>query len=210
MNLDLGDTRLLINTALAERLPLQQAAYVLATAYWETARTMKPVRETLANSDAQAIARLDRAFANGGLPWVTRAYWRPDASGRSWFGRGYVQLTHHDNYVKAGQALGINMVADPGVALNADVAAKIIVRGMKEGWFTGQKLGDHINATGARYVKARNIVNGSDKASEIAQLAAQYEALLRADRYGEKAVVAQPAAAANFWARLWALLSGKG
>ena len=36
-------------------------AYLLATAWHETARTMQPVRETLAGSDAQAVARLDRA-----------------------------------------------------------------------------------------------------------------------------------------------------
>ncbi len=45
-------------------------AYVLATAFHETAATMQPVRETRAASDAAAIGRLDRAFSAGRLASV--------------------------------------------------------------------------------------------------------------------------------------------
>jgi hypothetical protein len=45
MNLNLGDTRLIIDACKSAGLLRNQAAYVPATAYWETARTMKPVRE---------------------------------------------------------------------------------------------------------------------------------------------------------------------
>lgn len=57
-------------------------AYMLATTFHETAATMQPVRETLAANDAEAIARLDRAFAAGRLPMVRKPYWRPDADGK--------------------------------------------------------------------------------------------------------------------------------
>ena len=43
MNLDLGDTRLLIEACKTHGLLRNQAAYVLATAYHETAHTMKPL-----------------------------------------------------------------------------------------------------------------------------------------------------------------------
>ena len=39
---------------------LRNLAYILATAYHETARTMQPVRETLATTDAKAKERHDR------------------------------------------------------------------------------------------------------------------------------------------------------
>src|SRR4051812_15033951 len=53
-------------------------AYILATAYHETAYTMQPVRETLAESDARAVEILETAFAAGRLSWVKTPYWRPD------------------------------------------------------------------------------------------------------------------------------------
>ena len=62
--------------AACDGLPVTHAAYVLATAYHETARTMQPVRETLASTDDQAIARLDKAFASGRLKSVKNPYWR--------------------------------------------------------------------------------------------------------------------------------------
>jgi len=40
-------------------------AYVLATAFHETAATMQSVRETLATTDETEIRRLDAAFAAG-------------------------------------------------------------------------------------------------------------------------------------------------
>ena len=104
-------------------LPLRHRAYILATAHHETARTMQPVRETLANSDAQAVARLESAWRKGQLKWVKTPYWRPDARGKSWFGRGYVQLTHRANYERASDRLGIDMVSNPAVAMRPDVAA---------------------------------------------------------------------------------------
>ena len=45
MNMNLGDTRLLIEAGRERGLLRNQMAYVLATAYHETAHTMKPVRE---------------------------------------------------------------------------------------------------------------------------------------------------------------------
>lgn len=178
MNLNLGDTRLIIGECANEGLSLNQAAYVLATAYWETARTMKPVRETLAKSDAQAIARLDRAWIKGQLKWVRSPYWRG-----GFFGRGYVQLTHMANYDKAGAKIGVDLVARPDKALQADVAAKILVKGSNEGWFTGKKLSDYITEARTDWVNARRIINGKDKASTIAKLAGDYATALAADGY---------------------------
>nr|WP_273728097.1 hypothetical protein [Brucella gallinifaecis] len=45
MNMNLGDIRLLIEAGRERGLLRNQMAYVLATAYHETAHTMKPINE---------------------------------------------------------------------------------------------------------------------------------------------------------------------
>lgn len=185
MNLDHGSARLLIETCRKYGCLRNQTAYVLATAHWETAHTLEPVRETLATSDGQAISRLTRAWERGQLPWVKSAYWTG-----GFFGRGFVQLTHRYNYERAGRELGIDLVSDPSRALEPEVAAEVIVRGMLEGWFTGKKLADYVTLKASDYVGARRIVNGTDRARAIAELACEYERALLAEGYGvEKPVV---------------------
>jgi Chitinase class I len=143
-------------------------AYVLATAFHETAGRLQPVRETLASSDDQAIARLERAFQAGKLPQVSTPYWRPDAQGRSWFGRGFVQLTFQRNYQAMGEALGLDLCGNPALAMELSASADILVVGMRDGLFSGRKLGDYFNDKDADWVNARRIVNGLDRADVVA------------------------------------------
>lgn len=164
--------------------PRSHVAYLLATAWHETARTMQPVRETLATSDAQAVARLDRAWKAGKLGQVRVPYWRVDDSGRAWFGRGYVQLTHRDNYRKAAALVGVDLLGDPSLALRPDIAARILVEGCETGLFTGKRLADYLPGD---YVGARRVVNGTDKAHTIAGYARAWEAALAAGGYSEVA-----------------------
>lgn len=178
MNLNLGDTRVILDECANEGLLRKQAAYVLATAYWETGHTMKPVREAHGKTDQQSINRLENAWNKGQLKWVKTPYWRD-----GFFGRGYVQLTHKYNYEKAGAKLGLNMVRDPSLALQSEVAARVLVVGSKEGWFTGKKLSDYISETRTDWVNARRIINGKDKASTISKLAGDYDAALVASGY---------------------------
>jgi hypothetical protein len=184
LDLNLGDTRLIIEECRVQGCTRAQAAYILATAKWETAHTMKPVRETLADNDAQAVGRLDHAWKKGQLPWVSTPYWRT-----GWFGRGYVQLTHRGNYVKAGDKLGVDLVADPSAALRPEVAAPVLVKGMMEGWFTGRALTKYINADRADLHEARRVVNGTDRAKEIAAIAVEYDEALNAEGYGVEPTV---------------------
>lgn len=139
-------------------------AYVLATVFHETGGRMVSVRETFATSDAQAIRRLDAALAAGRLPQVRTPYWR-----QGWFGRGPVQVTHETNYRKVGQALGVDLIANPGLLLDPVVGARSVVVGMVRGLFVArQTLAKHFNATTDNPEAARRIVNGTDKASLIA------------------------------------------
>ena len=179
----------LLDAFIAERTPNQHAAYLLATAWHETARTMLPVRETLADSDAQAIARLDNAYRRGKLRQVGKPYWRPDAHGRSYFGRGDVQLTHPENYRKAGELVGRDLVAQPELALDPEISALILIRGCTRGFFTGKRLADYLPGD---WRGARRVINGLDRADQIADLAkAFYSCLLRAFPEGVGAVMVE-------------------
>lgn len=96
-----------------------------------------------------------------------------------YYGRGYVQLTWDYNYRGMGNALNNRLLYEPELALNADVAYRIMSHGMRRGSFTGRKLADYINAEKTDYVNARKIINGLDKAELIAGYAVKLEAILR-------------------------------
>ncbi len=154
-------------------------AYVLATAFHETAATMQPVRETLAASDRTAIARLEEAFAAGRLGSVRTPYWRPDADGRSWLGRGLVQLTHRRNYEAMSEVTGIDLVSDPGRAMQMPVSVAILIEGMRRGSFTGRKLDDYFGPGRTDWVGARKIINGNDRAELVARHARAFAEALQ-------------------------------
>lgn len=160
MDLSKGDTRLIINVCAANGLLRNQCAYVLATAYHETAHTMKPVREY------------------GGEAYLQKKKYYP------YVGMGYVQLTWKENYEKASRKLGVDFVTNPKLLLKQEYAAKILVIGMVEGWFTLRKLSDYITLYKSDFKGARKIINGTDKASLIAGYAEEYDALLKAEGYG--------------------------
>lgn len=198
--------------AATDGLTVEQRAYLLATAWHETARTMQPLKETeragVSRTDAQVVSALDNAFRRGQLTWVKTPYWRFDDSGKAWFGRGYVQLTHKTNYAKAGAKLGVDLLGNPDLALQPTVAARVLVRGCLEGWFTGKTLDDYL----PDYKEARRVVNGTDRAAEIAQHAKRFEAALYGAGAAETPVEAAPvviplpvapAKPKSLWDRLW-------
>jgi len=149
-------------------------AYMLATAFHETAHWMQPVIETRRASEPTnpsvdtAIARLDNAFNSGKLKWVKTPYWRKDADGMSWLGRGFVQLTHKTNYQNAEAKTGIPCTTQPELMLQATPAATVMFGGMIGGWFTGKKLSDYLGNGKVDFVNARRIINGLDRADDIA------------------------------------------
>lgn len=96
------------------------------------------------------------------------------APGSIFYGRGLVQLTSADNYRKASKIVGVDLVKNPERAAEPEIAAKILVVGMRDGVFTGRKLSDFIKNGKANFVGARQIVNDSDKQYEMAQDANRY------------------------------------
>ena len=130
-------------------------AYCLATAFHETAATMEPIPE----------------YGEGG----GKPYGQPvGLYGQCYYGRGYVQLTWEENYIKGEKILadeyGVEcpMVRYPHRMLEHEPAALILFDGSIDGWFTGVKLGDYFNADTEDAYNARRVINGTDKADLIA------------------------------------------
>jgi len=151
--------------------PISWAAYAMATSYHETARRMQPVKEGLSVSDAWRKKNL-------------RYY--------PWYGRGDVQLTWEENYKRADDKLGLGgaLVKNLDLALDPDISAKIMISGMKEGWFSrGNSLVKHLPdevATLEQFKPARRIINIMDKAALIAGYALKFQEALITAGYNNK------------------------
>jgi putative chitinase len=141
----------------------------------ETANTWQPINEY--GGDKYFKSMYDITGKNP--PLATRLGNDKAGDGAKYHGRGYVQVTGKNNYRKASEALGVDFVANPDLALEPGHAADILVIGMCDGWFgppLEKSLGDPPN-----YVNARHSVNGTDKAALIAGYAVEFEKALRSD-----------------------------
>lgn len=129
-----------------------QVAYILATVEHETNGTFQPVEEGyyLGKSAAAHRERLD--------------YY-------PYYGRGYVQLTWADNYHRYSKLVGIDLINQPDLVMRPAVSLFILIDGMKLGAFTGKKLDSFTTNDAFDFIEARRIINGKDKAKEIASLA---------------------------------------
>lgn len=140
---------------------LRWLAYMLATDFHETDQKMQAIRE----------------YGRG----KGRKYGNIGRHGQVAYGRGLVQLTWDDNYERADRELGLKgaLIKNFDLALDLNVAVKIMFDGMIQGWFTGKKLADYLNAK-TDYVNARRIINGTDKAEMVAGYARQFAGALTA------------------------------
>ena len=89
-------------------------------------------------------------------------------------GRGFVQITGRRNYRIWSNKLGINLIDNPEKAALPEIAALILVSGMRDGSFTGVGLSDFIVGDRRDFFNARRIVNALDRADHIAQIAEFY------------------------------------
>jgi len=128
-------------------------AYVLATVFHETGQRMQPIREGFCKTDGGSRRAVARLFSKG---IISRNYALPDKNGNSFYGRGYVQLTHKANYAKWGWE------NDPDRVLEPEIAMCILFEGMHHGMFRKGKSLAMIsdNPTLANFKAARGIING--------------------------------------------------
>lgn len=158
----------------APGLNAELAAYIFATAHWETDHFSSM------EENASGEAYEGRADLGNDQP----------GDGKRFKGRGFVQITGRRNYGWAAKVTGIDLLVYPERAAEPVVAAVLIVDGMLTGAFTGVGLGKFINAGRVDFVGARAVINGSDSAQEIAVIARKYLAAFDA---ALKAAPARPA-----------------
>jgi hypothetical protein len=175
---------LILNEAKTRGLTLPQTAYLLATTQHETAHlnTLREYGDCGYFSMYQGRSDLCNTQAGDGCRF---------------YGRGYVQITGRCNYTKF-TAMRFrasyqnypdysdifknprDFTTQPDLIIEElEATAAVLVKGCGEGIFTGRRLSDYINSSGVDYVNARRVVNGTDKANQIAGYATNYENLLR-------------------------------
>lgn len=159
-------------------LPTSWTAYALATAFHETAHTMEPIKEY--GGDKYFTRRYG---IEGQNPRLARSLGNTEVGdGAKYAGRGYCQLTGRSNYTKAALKIGVDLVNNPDLAMNKDVAALILRSGMREGWFSGKSFQNYLPAdkpaNRAQFQAARRIINGVDRADLIAGYSLQFQEAL--------------------------------
>lgn len=140
---------------------VKNLAYYLATAYWETNQTMQPVKEAY---------------------WMSEEWRRANLRYYPWYGRGYVQLTWAENYARESKPdrTGVDLVqgTNRDKALDPEIAAQVMFVGMEHGDFGGGGMSKYFGGDTERAVEARALVNGTDHASDIANIYWKFKAAL--------------------------------
>ena len=154
---------------------LRWLGYMLGTPFIETARTMQPIKEY--GGSAYYFKMYDPYGTRPKLARKNGNTTRGD--GVRYCGRGYVQLTWKNNYARLTKLLrdagfGIDLVANPDLAMRPDVAAFILFEGMIDGLFTGRRLDQFFNDTKTDWTNARRIINGTDRATEIGTISKEF------------------------------------
>lgn len=169
-----------------EMCDVRWIAYMLATVFHECKLppTWKPVWKPVEEAD-KGRSQKTHVVKGKVLPW----YGSPKTIKcdgvdytHIFYGRGYVQLTHGENYQKVGASIGLGceLVKDPARALEPEIGYKIMSQCMRTGeaYANGFTLGQFLNGEKIDYEGARKIINGTDKKKLIAGYAVKFQGVL--------------------------------
>ncbi len=145
----------------------RKLAYILATAHHETGG-FRYMREIWGPTAAQKRYEGRKDLGN-----------TQPGDGKRFMGRGFVQLTGRRNYADWSKRTGLDLVGNPDLVVKPEIAARILVQGSMLGTFTGKKLGDY-----ASFRDMRRVINGTDRAGDIALYADRFLAALLAVKEG--------------------------
>lgn len=137
-------------------------AYILATAQHES-HLGRLMVEQASGFKYEPTSRLSKDLGN-----------KFKGDGPKFKGRGFVQITGRTNYSNWAERLSVDLVNHPEQAAEPTIAAKILVRGMRDGSYTGVGLSQFIKDGKTDFVNARKIVNSLDRADEIAAIAQSF------------------------------------
>lgn len=120
--------------------------------------------------------------------------------GERFRGRGFVPIRGRTAYAMWSQRLSMPeqivngsrapyFVAYPAALAQPNIAAQTLVRGMRDGLFTGIALGSYVNDKKADYYSARRVIDAGDRGREIAETALAFAHVLedvQSDRHRER------------------------
>jgi putative chitinase len=173
-----------------------QIAYILATAEFEPDVPFKPGVESLNYTTTERLMKVwptrfrtaEQAKTYLNSPQKLANYVYGGRMGNNYIsdgwnfrGRGFVQVTGRNNYQRFATLLDQDLINKPDLACSLDIAAQILVQGMLEGCFTGQRLDKFINKDNISFYHAREVVNGDLELNgqKIAGIAERYNSLLQ-------------------------------
>jgi putative chitinase len=135
-------------------------AYILATVWHETAKTMQPVEE---GGRGKGMAYGSKLKMGGG-PNKRVPYTLPD---KIYYGRGHTQNTWYENYdalTRAAKKQGFDwdFLNHPELLLQMQPSIWATFHSMTTGLYTGRKLSQFFNDATCDYLGARTIINGHD------------------------------------------------
>ncbi len=181
---------LLLDTARAGGIThVRRIAYVLATAQHASnfgshleERGAGPVRDGVDCS----FDRYEPGTAAGAALGNTHP-----GDGDRFRGRGFVHIRGRASYATWSQRLGMPdqrvdaklvpfFVAHPAAMARPKVAAQTLVRGMRDGLFTGIALGYYVNDKKTDYYNARRVIGSPEHAREVADIAARFAQAIEA------------------------------
>lgn len=144
----------------------RQIAYIFATIFHESARKeiingKKVYRRIVC---VEEIGKGKGKRYGKKVKYSGETYTTPD---KLYYGRGFIQLTWYELYALFGKKIGIDLLANPDLALQPNVASEIAVLGMRDGLFTGVSLEKYFNDTKTDPINARKIINSLDNAKNI-------------------------------------------
>lgn len=151
---------------------LRWLAYILGTAYHETAKTMQPIEEYGRGKGHDYGKKLK--YGKG--PGKRIPYTMPD---KIYYGRGHTQNTWFEIYEALTKAAKKHprewdFLNEPELLLQMESSIWAMFYAMRTGLYTGKKLADYFEVDTEDWVNARRIINGVDCAVIIAGYAKEF------------------------------------
>lgn len=165
---------------------IKTLAYGLATARREVGAGMIPVREGFKATDALARAYVQRNYGHKGRDWYC---WPSGPHGHVYYGRGIAQLTWAENYEFAGHNLGIDLLRNPDLALDPEIASRLLFMGLVSGQWNarGHGIAHYLPDDGLDdLMNARRTVNITDHWQDIAAYYREFLGALEAAGFASR------------------------
>lgn len=105
---------------------IRSQAGVIGTVAIETASKFAPIAE-LYNDPPGKYAYFEQMYGPNGSNIYAKSMGNTNVGdGAKYYGRGYVQITWKNNYINYGDSIGQDLVNNPDLALDPEVAASIL------------------------------------------------------------------------------------